>query len=359
MVLFSKKYEDLIVKALGYMQLEQYDDAEKLLLKAIKKSPDISDAYEYLGLLYFKTNKKDLSAKYYRKANDISGGMLSQIYFNKGLIFYKRNLIEEAMSAFTKVNLMSENQYARYYLGQILSKTGNYKGAIEEYKDILKKHPHDIKSLEALGYIYFDLKIADQGIEIFKRLISLNPNVPGYYFNIASLNKFLGNYDEAERFFLLAYEKDPDNYLSYLNLGDIYKLKGDLDKSEKMILKAIEKFPGDFMMYYEMGLIKMEKKDTDSALEYFLKSYELNHEDIYTINKIANIYQIQGKPNKSQEFFQKSLKINSKDPYTHFKYAELLVLLNNKEEAKEEFKTVLKIAPNYIIAKIKLKELND
>ena len=359
MVLFSKKYEDFIVKALGYMQLEQYENSEKLLLKAIKKNPNISDAYEYLGLLYFKTNKKQNSAEYYKKANDISGGILSQIYFNKGLIFYKRNLIEDAMIAFTKVNIMSENKYARYYLGQILSKTGNYKGAIEEYKDILKKHPDDIKSLEALGYIYFDLKIADQGINIFKKLINLNQNVPGYFFNIASLNKFLGNYPEAEKYFLLAYEKEPENYLNYLNLGDIYKLEGNLDKSEDMILKAIEKFPMDFMMYYEMGLIKMEKNEPDLALKYFLKSYELNTEDIYTINKIASIYQIKKELMKAQDFFKKSLKLNSRDPYTHFKYGELLTILGNKEEAKKEFNTVLSIEPNYIIAKIKLKELNN
>jgi len=359
MVLFSKKYEDLIVKALGYMQLKQYAESEKYLVKATKKNSNISDAFEYLGLLYFKTGKKDLAGKYYRKANDISGGMLSQIYFNKGLIFYKRNLIEDAMVAFTKVNLMSENKFARYYLGQILSKTGNYKGAIEEYKDILKKDPEDIKSLEALGYIYFDLKIADQGIEIFKKLIILNPNIPAYYFNIASLNKFLGNYSESERYFLLSYEKDPENYLNYLNLGDIYKLKGELDKSEEMILRAIEKFPMDFMMYYEMGLIKMEKNDPANALKYFLKSFELNFEDIYTINKIANIYQMEGELNKAQKFFKKSLKMDNKDPYTHFKYGELLVMLNDKEEAKKEYNIVLKIEPNYIIAKIKLRELND
>ena len=36
-MLFSKKYEDLVVEASGYIQLKQYSKAEELLLKAIKR----------------------------------------------------------------------------------------------------------------------------------------------------------------------------------------------------------------------------------------------------------------------------------------------------------------------------------
>lgn len=105
-----------------YIEVGEYEEAEKNLLKALDKERESADTCLHLGILYLEDKKFEKSIKYLKRALEID-------YYTS-----------------TKIKLADA-----YYQKKL------YYEAEEEYKEILDTHPYNIESLIGLGNIYIDI----------------------------------------------------------------------------------------------------------------------------------------------------------------------------------------------------------
>ena len=154
-LMISEKLDQQINKKAGrqisgptYDQSQQLVQAGKLheaieMLEAlIKDQPDFALAYNDLGVLYYQTDHKEKSLKYYEDAVRLEP---TQHVFQKNL--------------------------ADFYFIEL----GRVEEALEIYFRVLSEEPTDIETLMATGYICKAIKRNDDAAVFFERVLDIEP----------------------------------------------------------------------------------------------------------------------------------------------------------------------------------------
>lgn len=134
-----------------------------------------------------------------------------------------------------------------------------------------------------------------------KKLLTINSNTGFIEKTIAEIyDIFIKDFKKAEKYYLMAVEKNQSEAMS--NLALLYQIElKDLIKAEKYFLMAIEK--GNNIALYNLGLLyQTELKDNKKAEKYYLKAIE--KEDSNAMNNLALLYEKQLKDyNKAEKYY--------------------------------------------------------
>ena len=175
--------------ALAYDMKDSLDKTEYHLKEAIKLKPDFSDAFNYLGFVYFRQGKVDDAIKCYHKALDnILYQKPQDARLNLGVAYlslkeYQKAVVQleaaiklvptftaaydslgqayEGLGQYDKARYNYEKaseinpQYASAYLhlGKLLYRSGERKKAIESFDKVIRLEPHSDRAQEARRYL--------------------------------------------------------------------------------------------------------------------------------------------------------------------------------------------------------------
>ncbi len=124
------------------------------LLKAIKLTPEFSDAWNNIGAAYRRNGEIELAEASYHKSlrldrNNYSAlGNLTQLYLSQGRQ-------DEAKQFISQVNrYYRRNPYFHYYIAQLRFRSGDYQDAIKYLKGAVKLKPFDPEFYDALAESY-------------------------------------------------------------------------------------------------------------------------------------------------------------------------------------------------------------
>ncbi|MDR2939952.1 MAG: tetratricopeptide repeat protein [Clostridiales bacterium] len=158
---------------------------------------------------------------------------------------------------------------------------------------------------------------------IYLSAIKLNPNAD-IYNNLGIAYNKTGDYKNAYRVLMEAYQLDPGNQTIIFNLAEASILRGNFDNAEIMLSKV----SGQENKYYLLGLFYMEKNGLELARDYFLKAYNLNKDDFY-LYKIIDICLSQ----KHYDDAAKNLnQVKNKNQDFYLKQSEICFMKNNVKE---------------------------
>jgi len=131
-------YREAQQMALADRNQEAIDQLEKL----VASSPEFAMAHNDLGVLYYKTGRKEKACQHYEEAARLEPG---------NMIFLK--------------NL------ADYYCVEL----SRFEAAMKLYVKVLANNPEDVETLLAVGYICENLNKADDAKEFYNRVIEIEP----------------------------------------------------------------------------------------------------------------------------------------------------------------------------------------
>ncbi|MCE5299801.1 MAG: sigma 54-interacting transcriptional regulator [Spirochaetia bacterium] len=148
-VLYSEKYKSKknffadVYLYLGVLHknLGLSTEALKFFEKALQFNPDSDLANANLGDIYFKQDNYDTAISCYKRAAECAADDIkkSHIQNDLGLAYFRKGLIEEAVSSFkSAIFLNSDNSNAVYNLGLIYVKSGMQDAVKDDYKEFLK-----------------------------------------------------------------------------------------------------------------------------------------------------------------------------------------------------------------------------
>lgn len=270
-----------------------YENAEKYF----KEIEYLEIALLYLGIINCKKkefNQAEIYLLKIKKDRDIE--LDAQYYL--GLINYKKRNYKLASKFLFSVSI-SNNKYklkSQFYLGIICYKNRNFSVAIT----FLKMCENDVRAKCVLGIIYRNMKKYDIAEKYLLSAIEKN------HFNsineLASLYKFLGNFKNSEKYYLLALQKEPKNDDIIYNLALLYEHFNHYELAEKYYLLAISY--NNIFAANNLGILYYEQNKLDLAEKYYLLASQSGYQN--SLYNLANLYH-HTKKFKLSEFYYSSI----------------------------------------------------
>jgi tetratricopeptide (TPR) repeat protein len=228
------------------------------------------------------------------------------------VIYNKLDSTEKAMEAYDyALAINSQNSFALFNKGNILSGLDRFREAIPVYHEYLENEPDSFEAMTYLAECYDksgDLTLARK---YYHDAIDIAPEYADPWFGLGVIEYNLGNYDEALVFFRKSVRLDDENPEFWYLLGKAHYGNGEIKDALRCYREAI-KLDGYYNeVWADLGMIIFEQKFTVKAIPYLEQALKITG-DVPGINYLlAMCYLHAGKNEKA--YYQLSIALET-DP---------------------------------------------
>lgn len=172
------------------------------------------------------------------------------------------------------------------------------------YLEAVRIIPDYISTLNNLGMIYYTYyNQPDRSIPYLKKAISLDTNYVEAYFNLATCEAKLKQYDLAEKHYLKSIAVDPNFVSTYFSISAMYAEQKKYDDILKVNQTAIDKGVQADVLWVNMGNVYFMRGDTVTAIPYFEKCIDLNHNNKFLNSFLAEYFKNKGDLEKANMYY--------------------------------------------------------
>lgn len=133
---------------------------------------------------------------------------------------------ETAIEHYREALELEEDQDVKLKLGKAYLGNGDYGKAEERFKEILKDNPKSLRTLEALGDLYFEQGDYQKSTDYLKKALDVRRSTD-LWTKLGKVYLKAENNSRAKNAFKTALEGSPYSTEAYLGLGDSYKMEGE------------------------------------------------------------------------------------------------------------------------------------
>ncbi len=190
----------------------------------------IKDALSYI------TSDKNFIQQYPLKFS-YSPGKEKELYLElkKVIDAFQDSMAEEAQKELKALKQKRE----KLEEGKEFVENEEYAKAESIFKELLKDFPDDSELRIEISDAYLKKGKTDLGLNYLKKALDIDAGT--YVLNrLGIVLRKIKKYDVAEKAFLKAIDKSPDDEVLYFNLGRVYIDSGQWSKAEKVAQKALE-----------------------------------------------------------------------------------------------------------------------
>jgi tetratricopeptide (TPR) repeat protein len=347
-----------------YLKIEDYENAEKYMKRAIAADSSLADAYQLLGHLYEIKQRWQESLGYYLTFLEKNPQGLKQTFeriltvslqakeLEKPIVFLQKVIAEGDTSSWAAEQLgrlyyhhqefdkaldllrqlkqnetLSDNGY--FVLGFLYARADSFSSAVEAFERVKTSRPDFIPNYLTLGRIYYRMGEMEKASGAFEEGLAKAP--PGdredsreLMFSLADVYNERGDDQKTEYFLKRVLEKDPD-YAPALNfLGYFYALRGtNLKEAQELIARALKQDPKNGHYIDSMGWVLFRMGRLKAALDYIKDSLAKlgGHPEVY--EHLGDIYFAMGKKDQAIEAWNKSLALKGDNESLKKKLEEL------------------------------------
>jgi tetratricopeptide (TPR) repeat protein len=223
---------------------------------------------------------------------------------------------------------------------------GEFKDALNYFKEATEKSPNDMVAWYGLGSCYDGLERPEQAIEAFKQVIRIDPKNATSYFNLARYYRKLGRYEKAIEIYYQAIEADPNHAPSYFELGMVYGKLKEFKKGEKAFKQVLRINPDHAPTYFYMGLTYNKLGRYDSAVTFYKKALKINPNSAITFYNLGIAYSGLGDSESEVEALKQAIRVDPDFAPAHYNMG--LIYLNNSDKAASlgEYKILQQLDPD-------------
>jgi tetratricopeptide (TPR) repeat protein len=154
----------------------------------------------------------------------------------------------------------------------LFAEMGQAENAIFDYSTLLSIDANNTEALYQRGLLYLQVRNQDLAEADFKRMLDLNPDGLYARMGMASLAKFNGDYEDAEKIYNFLIDKEPVNANLYAGRAELYLLMEKPGKSSADATKAIRlsEIPNPYLYITrcKAKILQHEKKSAMEDLEH-------------------------------------------------------------------------------------------
>ena len=162
--------------------------------------------------------------------------------------------------------------------GKLYSAADDKESALIYFKRAVEIDPSNGMATRQLAQTYYDVGDKEMSLAIYEKAIAKetdNLAKADLYFNLGVLNMQLGDYEQAEDSFALAYDLNPDDVDALRGIAQTFENAEKWSRAEYFYRKLIDMEPENPQHYRAMARVLLRQGDTEEAQDYFDKSKEL------------------------------------------------------------------------------------
>lgn len=279
--------------------------------------------------------------------------------YKEGLALKDQGKSSDAWKKFRDaVALKPDYIEARYELGWCLNDIKDYKGAIENLRQVRVTWDYVPKVFFELGYAFDKTSQTDSAIKCYTKCLELKSDYSGAYRNLGYIYYSRDEYAKALSY-LRKYEQntksDITDYLFYYRNGYMFNAIKKFDSALIYLNKGL-KYNSDYTnMWLELGFANSRLKNNDEAISNYRKAMELDPKSHVPINGIAEVYRDNIKDkDEAMNWYKKTLAINSTERKACFGMGYCLNSQQKYNEAIPYLRTAIEQEPTYTAAYVEL-----
>jgi predicted O-linked N-acetylglucosamine transferase (SPINDLY family) len=262
------KINEKLALALKHQQDGDLEQAIKIFSEILQVEPNNIYALHYLGLLYYRLKRYDLSLSLIKKAIEYEPNYVDA-YNNLGVILSDIGQYDEAIEYYQQAIKVNSNSFFAYYnLGNILRVKGHFDKATTFYRKAIELNPNFAEAYCNLGYSLQQKGDFDEAITLYRKAIELNPNFAEAYCNLATALQNMGLFDEAINHYRHAIHLNPNSPVVVNNLGNSLAEQGKLNEAASCYRQSLHLNPS-FSPAYSNLLFSLLHNDCYDAASIF------------------------------------------------------------------------------------------
>jgi tetratricopeptide (TPR) repeat protein len=205
----SRFFSDAAVHiALIYQDKGMLNDAVAFIRNLIEKDPDNPEYHFYLGLFHEELEEYDIAEKALLKAIEMNPDD-SRFHFRLGVVYDKGGQKEKSIQSLkTVISIDPKNSNALNYLGYTYADMGeNLDEAERLIREALNYKPDDGYITDSLGWVYFKKGLYSKAVEYLKKAAAIVADDPvilehlgDAYLKMNEREKALETYNRALKF---------------------------------------------------------------------------------------------------------------------------------------------------------------
>jgi len=278
----------------------KFNEAERVLQKAMQADPDHSDLLYNFALLHFASRNFNNALTYINKAiklsknNNVYKILKAEIYINQ----FNMDEAIKILEVLKNQKVPNDNNEIRVdiLIANAYIKKRKYDEAEYILLDLIRKY----KGLELaylnLSILYRDKNQLNKSIKILKKGISLSPNFMPFYTNLACFYRNSGQLKLAIETNLFIISKNKFDFNSYHELSGIYDFKNHQNELNFLLNTKIENLNPSSKIYASFAISNLLHKQrkfresskylkvgNDESLKYRKSdlSLKINHIEFY------------------------------------------------------------------------------
>ncbi len=344
------KTDELLNRAKLALQIKDYNQAVKFLLKILKLQPNSSNIYVILGIIYQNQKKYQKAMQYYKTAIGLNDNI--DALNNLGVIYKELGDYNQALIQLNNALKKDGKKASIYYnIGNVYKSLDDYSKAIIFFKKALEYDSNFKPVYNNLGTVYEELKEYDDAISIYQKGLKIDPNNPKLHYNLGISYEFKNQLDSALNEYIATIKINPNLVEAYNNLGVIYEKKDNLKEAKNCFNKALTLNPLYMKALNNLGLVNEKSGDIHEAIKNYNKAITIDSNYLTVKNNLSYALAKTKNYQKAKSILEGILKKdkNNIQAYKNLSYIESQQ--NNYEKAIEHSKKILNIDNNNIDAR--------
>ncbi|MGA6958677.1 MAG: tetratricopeptide repeat protein, partial [Candidatus Acidiferrales bacterium] len=367
-----------------YLGQHEWDKASAELASLHSEHPKDAVVSNMYGELLLRQNRLDDAAKIadeLLKANPNDPAAMTL----HGQILVRQGKAPDAVATLEKVvKNYPDNAAAHYQLGVAYAANQNLGQAESEWRQATKLQPTMIEPLRALasiavrrgdeplleetggklmmleprspdGYILHAqallMKKDEPGAEAdVKRAISVAPDNAAGYARMGDLRTSQKKYDEAEKYYSDALQRNPAAMQALNGLVNIALIQKQPAKALQIVQHQISLAPNISNFYVLLGQVELGNQDSAKAEEAFQKAVDLDKNNSNAFLFLSSVQVSRGSVDQAIASYRAALQSNPRDVRIYVALGSLLETRNQWQEAEDLYQKALQIQPDYALA---------
>jgi|AntRauTorcE11898_2_1112593.scaffolds.fasta_scaffold00554_4 tetratricopeptide (TPR) repeat protein len=180
---------------------------------------------------------------------------------------------------------------------------------IKHFRRAVEIYPDYYDAWNQLGEIYMVVK-RDYYMarKLYKKAISIQPELRKAYYNLGYVNYINKNYDEAREYFQKFLEFEPEHIQVHSFMSKMAFRENDLKNALEWNEKILAFEPQSAEAYFNMGNFLLQSGDTIQAVEYFEESAGINPNNTQLNKNLYRQFKREGNEGKANYY----LNLNNK-----------------------------------------------
>lgn len=146
----------------------------------------------------------------------------------------------------------------------------------------------------SLAYLYHRKGQFDKAMELYQKVLDIDPKMSEAYFNMADIWRQRGNINKSIEMYQSIVSTNPTFANAHLSLGRIYYSQGNLKKAEEEFVEEIKLNKRNITAYQSLGALLMQKKDWEMAARVYARILQVDPQQVGMRQYLAQCYYSMG-----------------------------------------------------------------